>query len=232
LLIFAPAIVTRPLCSQYPANWSPAAVDWARSFSWEDQVDAAAVDVEGGPEVSGRHRRALQVPARPAGAPGGPPGRLARLRALPQGEITGVSLDRRRGPVLGVGVLGRAHVGQSLSGQRAVPGRGVHVEVHVAAGLVRMASVDQPLDQRDHVRDVARGAGFRVGRPAAEQRVGVGKGARVPLGQRPPGSALGGGGAQDLVIDVGDVPAVGHREPGGLQPAHQEVKADRRAEMP
>ena len=183
------------------------------------------------PEVAGRHGRALQVPARPAGAPRGPPGRLARLRALPQGEVTGVSLDRRR-PVVGVGVLGRAHLRQSLPGQRAVPGGGVHVEVHVAAGRVGVAPVDQPLDQRDHVRDVARRARFHVGQAAAEQPVGVGEGARVPLGQRPPGNALGGGGAQDLVIDVGDVPAVGHRVAGGLQPAHQDVEADRRAQMP
>ena len=32
--IFAPAIVTQPLCIQYCANPSPAALDCARSFSW------------------------------------------------------------------------------------------------------------------------------------------------------------------------------------------------------
>ena len=55
---------------------------------------------------------------------------------------------------------------------------------------------------------------------------------RVPLGQGPPGDALGSGGAQDLVIDVGNVPAVGHRVAGGLQPAYEDVEADRRAKVP
>ena len=34
LLIFSPASPTRPLCSQYRANPSPADRDWAISFSW------------------------------------------------------------------------------------------------------------------------------------------------------------------------------------------------------
>ena len=63
----------------------------------EDQVDAATVDIESGPEVMGGHRRALEVPARPARTPGGPPGRLAGLRALPQDEVVGVSLERSLG---------------------------------------------------------------------------------------------------------------------------------------
>ena len=32
--IFSPDIVTQALCSQYSANPSPAARDWASSFSW------------------------------------------------------------------------------------------------------------------------------------------------------------------------------------------------------
>ena len=34
LLIFSPAVVIHALCSQYDANASPAARDWACSFSW------------------------------------------------------------------------------------------------------------------------------------------------------------------------------------------------------
>ena len=47
----------------------------------EDVVDAAAVDVEGLAEVAHAHRRALDVPARPARPPRRLPGRLALLGA-------------------------------------------------------------------------------------------------------------------------------------------------------
>jgi hypothetical protein len=53
----------------------------------EDEVEAAAVQVDLLAEVPQRHRRALNVPARPAGAPGAIPGGLARLRALPEREV-------------------------------------------------------------------------------------------------------------------------------------------------
>ena len=53
----------------------------------EDQIGAAAVDVERLAEVAVRHRRALDVPARTPRAPGARPRRLARLRRLPQREV-------------------------------------------------------------------------------------------------------------------------------------------------
>src|SRR6185369_15134806 len=58
----------------------------------EDQVDAARVDVERRPEMLHRHRRALDVPARATRADRGVPGWLARLRALPEGEVADVVL--------------------------------------------------------------------------------------------------------------------------------------------
>ncbi len=58
----------------------------------KDQVEAAAVDVERLPEQRVRHRRALDVPARPAGAPRRRPLRLVGLRELPQREVERVLL--------------------------------------------------------------------------------------------------------------------------------------------
>ncbi len=49
----------------------------------EDVVHAAGVDVEALAEVLHAHRRALDVPAGPAGAPGRVPAGLARLGPLP-----------------------------------------------------------------------------------------------------------------------------------------------------
>ena len=53
----------------------------------EDEVGAAAVDVERLAEVAVRHRRALDVPARAARAPRALPERLAGLGRLPQREV-------------------------------------------------------------------------------------------------------------------------------------------------
>ena len=54
---------------------------------WELEVDAARVDVHGGPEDLGGHDGALDVPPGAAPAPRGLPARLARLRVLPDGEV-------------------------------------------------------------------------------------------------------------------------------------------------
>src|SRR5512133_333495 len=54
----------------------------------EDQVVAAAMDIDLLAQVTQVHRRALNVPARPSLAPGAVPTGLARLGRLPEGEIT------------------------------------------------------------------------------------------------------------------------------------------------
>ena len=85
----------------------------------EAQVEPAAVDVEGLAEVPLRHRRALEVPARPAAAERGVPGgrlRLAGLGGLPQREVAGVAL----GVVVDRAVGRGDHVVDPLVGQRAV----------------------------------------------------------------------------------------------------------------
>src|SRR5919197_101573 len=63
----------------------------------EDEVEAAAVDLEGGPEELLGHNRALDVPARPATAPGRLPRRvLAGLVRLPEREVPRILLQRVR----------------------------------------------------------------------------------------------------------------------------------------
>ena len=191
----------------------------------EDQVHPAAVDVEGGAEVLGGHGRAFQVPAGPPGSPRRLPVRLAGLGRLPQREVARVTLGRV------VGVLGRAHLVQPLAGQRAVGRVGAHVEVHVAAGGVGVIALDQPAHQHDHLRDVPGGPRLDVRRAAADRVVGPGERALVTLGDDPGGDALAGRGAQDLVLDVGDVPAEGHPVAAGLQPPDQHVEAHRRPQV-
>ncbi|GAA3229174.1 hypothetical protein GCM10020256_41990 [Streptomyces thermocoprophilus] len=118
----------------------------------EDQVDAAAVDVELGAEVLVRHGGALQVPAGPAATPRGLPAGLARLGRLPHGEVAKVALA-------GLAVLGRLEeVLQLLVGQGEVAGQGAHVEVDVAVGLVGVAAFDEAAHHLDHLGHVPGGA--------------------------------------------------------------------------
>src|SRR5205823_10758433 len=96
----------------------------------EDQVEAAAVDVERGAEVLVRHRRALQVPAGTPTAPGRRPTGLARLLRLPHREVTRVAFA---GLAHARGLL---QVVQLLPGQPQIAREGAHVEVDVAVRLV------------------------------------------------------------------------------------------------
>ena len=190
----------------------------------EDQVHPAAVNVERGPEVLGGHGRAFQAPAGPA--PGRLPERLPRLGRLPQREVTRVTLGRGV-----VGVLGRPHLVKPLAGQGPVVRVGAHVEVHVPGGRVGVAALDQAADQDDHLRDVPGGARLDIRRPAANGVVGPGERALVPFGHDPGRDALAFGGAQDLVLDVGDVAAEGDPVSAGLEPADQDVEAHRRPQV-
>ena len=94
--IFAWSSRTIPLCTHRRASGCAVGSAGLRRLVLvvgEDQVRAAAVDLEVEPEQLLGHRRALDVPARPAAAPGRLPGRvLARLLRLPQREVERVPL--------------------------------------------------------------------------------------------------------------------------------------------
>ena len=145
----------------------------------EDEVDAAAVDVELRAQVERGHRRALQVPARPSPAPRRRPRRLARLGGLPQREVAGIALAEGLG-------LALHDVVEPLAGQRAVAGEGPHVEVDVAARGVGVPGVDQPLHELDHLRDVPGRPRLDRRRQAAQRVVGREEFALVGRGPLPP----------------------------------------------
>ena len=187
------------------------------------------MDVELGTEVLADHGGALQVPARTAPAPRGRPRTrlgLAVLVRLPEGEVPGIALA-----LVGVGVGGRLHVSSFWPGQLAVGREGPDVEVDVTVGGVGVPAVDQPLHQRDHLGDVARGSRLVRGRQAAERVVGPRAGALVLVRPGPPGDAVRLGLREDLVVDVGDVADVGDVEAADGQPAPQHVESQGGADV-
>ncbi len=119
----------------------------------EDQVGAAAVDVEADTEQLLRHRRALDVPARPPLPPGRRPLRvLALLVGLPEGEVERVVL------ALGaLDALALVHAVHLAVREPSVLIIGSHAEVHVAVDGVGMLAVDQRLDVGDDRPDRLRG---------------------------------------------------------------------------
>ena len=111
----------------------------------KDEVVAATVDVEALTEDLERHRRALDVPARPARAPRRRPLGLARLRRLPQREV-------ERAALLLVDLDPRARAFEQIFGpavrERAVVGQRRDLEVDaLPLDHVRVAGGDELGDQ-------------------------------------------------------------------------------------
>src|SRR5579863_6554758 len=116
---------------------------------WEDEIDAAAMDVESLAEMLRRHRRALDVPTRTPAAPRALPSRLIRARRLPQHEIRGIALVGRD---LDAGA--GDHLVARAPRELAVVAHAGDGEKHVAVGEVSVLRRDQTLDHADHAGDV------------------------------------------------------------------------------
>src|SRR5215218_6491656 len=128
----------------------------------EDEVDPAAVDLERRPEEGLRHGRALDVPARPAAAPGRvPPRVLALLVRLPEGEVARILLELAR-----LVLFGRvAHRLLVPVAARELPVVRVtrDAEVDITACRIRVPALDQLFDQRDDLRNRLGRLGLAVG---------------------------------------------------------------------
>ena len=191
----------------------------------ELQVESAAVDVEVRAQQRHRHRRALDVPARPPVAPGRGPARLAGLGGLPQHEVERIALrlidlDAGAGP----------QVAELLAGQLAVALEAADRIEHVAVGgRVGVALLDQRLDHRDDLGDIGGRPRLVLGDLDAERREVLLVRADEPRGQRLGRLAVLGGAVDDVVVDVGDVPDVRDLEAAVPQVAAHDVEGDQRA---
>ena len=196
----------------------------------EHEVGAAAVDVEGKPQVLARHGRALDVPAGTAHAPGRLPRRLAGLGGLPQREVQRVALAILHALAVGAQLAVAAlHLVYVAARQLAVSRERTHVEVHVAVGVVSVAAVDELLDELYHCGDLLGSLRTDIGIQHAgrahvlDERLGV------------LGGHLGSAAAflkrlaDDLVVHVGDVLHERHVEAAPHKVTADHVEADERA---
>ena len=190
----------------------------------EDQVLAAAVDIEGLAQVFLAHGRALQVPPGAPAPPRAVPAGLAVLGRLPQHEVrrvllVGGHLDPGAGDQLIAVVAGKLAVG--------LP-RG-HVEQHVAIGFVGVAAGQKRLDERDHLADVLGGLGLVIGLQDAQGRHVLMKGPGRAFGDGPDVLSRFLGRRHDLVVHVGDVAHVGDAAVKAPQEPVEHVEHDHRA---
>src|SRR5688572_5440773 len=191
----------------------------------EDEVAAPAVHVERLPEVACGHGGALDVPAGSPVAPRAGPRGLARLGALPEREVVAVLLA-------GIDLLAGLHVLEPAMRELAVLGKTANAEVDAAArDGVGEAALHQAADQREHVVDVERGAGLVGGREAAERRGVTAEAGDLALGERRGRDAFFLRAADDLVVDVGEVPDERHAKAARAQPAIEHVGGDQRTRM-
>ena len=171
----------------------------------EGQVRPAAVDIEGVAQAAGRHRGALDMPARTARAPGRRPAGLARLGGLPQHEVERVFLG-----LFHFHARAGLHVIELTVVELAVALETTHTVVDITvAGRVGKALVDQRLGHRDDIADV-RGRPWLAIRPQDTQTplVFVHR-LDHALGQRLEGFAILIGSLEDLVVDIGNVAHIG-----------------------
>src|SRR6185312_3103289 len=119
--------------------------------------------------------------------------------------------------------------------QLSVRGPGPDVEVDVAgpvAGGVSVTALDQPLDQLDHLRDVAGRTRLVRGLEDVDGRVGGVELALEVVRVLPPRPAGLGRLREDLVVDVGHVADVRDLIAAAHQPPPQHVESDLRAHVP
>src|SRR5579884_1843003 len=108
----------------------------------EDEVEPAAMDIDGLAKMLLDHRRALDVPT---GAPPGPrriPADHAFFTRLPQHKVRGIALVRRD---LDAGA--GDHLLTITTGEHAIIGVARHREKDMAFGFIGMTEAHQSLDQ-------------------------------------------------------------------------------------
>src|SRR6266542_961517 len=192
----------------------------------EDEVGAAAVDVDLVAEGLADHRGALDVPPGPTFAPWAVPRWLIWLGGLPQGKISGVLLAWLE-LLAGCDQL----TVQVTATQLAILGECGDREPDVAVVDVGVLGFDQVANEFDDLLHVAGDGRVLVGslhiEPIHHGEIRI----RVFLGSLSGGATLTRSALDDLVVDVGEVLNVLHFETAVVQVATHHIERDEGARV-
>ena len=168
-----------------------------------------------------RHGRAFDMPARTAGRVRERvfPSRLVRAARLPQHEIgrvalVGSHLDPRTGD----------HVFHAAARQRAIGRHRRHAEQHMTLGRIGVSAIDQRLDHVDHIADEFGRTRLVIRRQRAKRRHILMETFNRIVAQPVDTDAALGRTGDDLVVDIGDVPDIGHLRIEPPQQPHKNVE--------
>ena len=189
------------------------------------------MDVELLTQQGAAHGRALDVPTRATLTKRAGPLRLSRfigLCGLPQHKVQRVVLASRHSHAF----AGTQFV-KRLARQLAVASELAHREIDIGVvSTVGQAPRLQPADHLQHLRHIGGRPGL-VGGPLHAQGVQILVHlADHVLGQFPDGDPSLQGTADDLVVNVGDVAYVGHRQTASTQPPLHDVEGQHHPGVP
>ena len=187
------------------------------------------MNVDLGPEVSHRHRRALDVPARPAGTERRLPGRLAGRRRAPEDEVECVAPGARADlSEQAIGLQLQEHRAPGPLGQCPERGETGRLEVEISLGSVGIAGGSQFAAGLDDARDLLADTRHPVGGPPPEDAHLVHELGLLFFGELLPVSAVPPSPLEQGVVNVGDVLDVGDFHPTGLGEADEDIEGQER----
>ena len=184
------------------------------------------MNIDGVSEQGFRHRRAFDVPAGSATAPGRVPAGLLVAGGLPQHEIASVFLVRRH-----FHTRPRQHLAPIALGQHSIIVIGTDVEQNMSFGCVGMSAIDQALDHRNDLRQMLGDSRLVVGRRHAQGLKILVVSGGIAVADHSDRDTFTLGGGIDLVVDVGDVADVDHALVPMPQQARQHIEHDRRSHV-
>ena len=195
---------------------------------WKREIWPTTMNVEGITQAAGRHRRALDVPARTAITPGGSPVSLAWFGSLPKHEIERVFFMN-----IHIDPTACTHIIELAIIELAVVGKLAHPVVDITIfSRVGKAFFNQRFNHGHNIADMAGSTGFMTGRKYIQTRFIFVHGINHTLGQRGDTFAVFIGALEDFIVDISDVTHVVNVVTTLTQIAGDDVEGDHHPGVP
>src|SRR6266567_1588337 len=202
----------------------------------KNQICSPAMDIDLRPQETRRGGRTFDMPAWPSRPPGARPGWLTSASAPPEEKIQRIALSWVMGIVpVQVRAFQELVVAHQPAGKRQLRKLRItaHVEIHPSIIEVGIAALQQPLDEREHGRQLLRRADKVIGHDDVDGVHFAHKALRLLPPQLIPGDI------PQLtrpfkqgIIDIGDIFHVHYAQPLRTQIADQDVKGRKDEGMP